>query len=262
MAYEYTTFKIIADFAKGNFIDRGSTGVNPPTGYVGTIPDLWVGNEYELVIYCYEYYATSGAVLSEFGTLATAKLYIKRLNSNEDPVTLDAAGTVTQSIVSGRYDVLTFKVAADVIPATLADQDCLLYAEVTATGKKRTVAQRLRVNSNDGNQAANLYTKDVDVSTLEYDDTDSPVTLTAQPGLVAVLLDTSAGDITLNLPAAAAESQQELLLVQTSNTGTVTIVGTVNGNASPVLTNRVSAHLVSDGTSWHNLNYTVVLHED
>lgn len=64
-----------------------------------------------------------------------------------------------------------------------------------------------------------------------------------------IVCDTSGGDISVTLEAAV---QQQFLRVTIVNTGagTVTVVGTVSGVASPTLTQYQAITIQSDGSEW------------
>lgn len=153
MAWAQNTFQLIWDQRSGHFLGKG--GFTLPTGYVATIPDLWAGDSFELVIDCYEYYDSASVnAKMEFGTTAATSLYIAYRNV-AGSATLVEVGTVTQIAAAGAYCRLTYTVDASDISSDFAGNDCVLLGVTTDTGYQRTWAQNLRVidNEGDGNGA-------------------------------------------------------------------------------------------------------------
>jgi len=297
-AYEHTTLHAIVDFAQSHFIDGHNHAA--PTGYVKALPPLWIENEYEIILYCYEYYDATAELQtkSEFGAAATAKLYIKRRDSDELPVTLDASVTVGQVGATGRYYVLTAGVAASAISALFANQECLLYWEVLDTGAKRTIAQFVRVQSADGTGADNLVSRLVPCSQfwvhsaaaapgvgddssdgferydLWYDTAGAKLyrcdaaTVGAATWTEITELDSYPGPVTyeidgaatLPLPTVAEQTQQDITFSLTA-AATVSITGTVNADAGGISMTRqyTAARVIADGSAYYNLNHTVIV---
>lgn len=254
MAWEYTSVQVIADFGVSHFIEK--SGVNVPAGYEPTIPDLWAGNSIEIQVDCYEEYSAneSDALKCEFGAVATTKLWLKRKDSDEDPVDL-TTGIVTND-GSGRYFRLIYEVPADTIGHIFANEDCILYGVTLDTSRERTWAQHLKILDDSGTGVATKETKDIDVSMIEI---TGNVTLTEYPGLVVYRI-TANADITLGSVAAYDPQMMTFILADASLTAN--LIGTINGDAGGLaLTEEFqSCMILGDGLEWINLNLNVYIH--
>jgi len=247
------TYHLLADFGKSPYVDTGNTGINAPAGYETRIPSLVVGDSFELILDCWEDYAASGGTRANFGGCAAATLYLKRLNSAENPITL-ATTTPETDGVGAEYNRIRFIVPSATITSVYANQRCLLYAVVTGTQDQRTLMQETDVIDADGTGASDLETKNVPVSMTPK---TTSGTLTAYPGYVAYQ---ASGTISLTLPDADDEDQQEIVIVNIGS-GAITVVGTINGDAGGLVLSRQydSCRLISDGTSWYNENLTTIV---
>jgi hypothetical protein len=252
MAYSKTTYKIIHDYAVGHFLP--SPGLNAPAGFVTRIPDLWALDEFELVVHCYEYYSATAPVYSDFGNVATAKLYIKRRDSDETATEL-STGVV--SVTGTTYNVLTFAVAKDKVPASLANLDCILYYVVSnSTTEKRTGAQFLAVVDESGDQSANL-----DLSQMEITATtiSAATAFTEVNAWQFIILDGTAAPATLTLPTTPAKAWV-LWVVASDVTSACKVVAPggfygTGGETDLVFQSINDSHLIiCDGTRIYKLN--------
>jgi len=260
-AYEKTTFKLIANFGKSHYFDKAHSEVVPPAGYLEKVPDLWAGDEFQLVLDCYEFYSATEneATKSEFGESATCSLYLREAG-NADTGTLLCTGTVAQIAAAGRYCRLTFDVPKATVPEALRGLSCELYARVLGADglTQRTAAQALTVlPAVAAGAPVSTETLAMAVYTLS-----TSQTLTAKRGPVRYLLNAAANAVAAALPAANAYADGQEIIVQAINiTYAATVTGTINGSAGTVTfyNLRDTAVFQSDGTSWRNLNFNVGL---
>lgn len=287
------TYELVANLATSEFLDTSSNGVPIIAGKESKIPDQVVGDSFELSILVYDDYDASAA--HDFGASASAALYIKTRNSSEDPITLDAAGTVTQSAAS-EYDQVDFAVNAGLISSLLDNKECVIYAEITDTNEQVTLLQYLKVFSPSGTGAATPESKDLTVSVAQIvaatsapgvgDDSDdgyaigdyiwdntgtqlykaTAVTvgaaawstvsaLDSHAGTIYYLCDTTAADITVALPTGQAGEIKHIK--NDSGANEVTVTGTIKNVTSITLEAADDAQLIRSNAAvtWVNLNF-------
>ena len=273
MAYAPQTYRLIWNEAKGHFVNKANSGVNPPSGFVGEIPSLWQGNSFELLVDMYEYYnSTTDNKKHDYGAAGAAgtvaKLYIKRINEADDPTELSASTGILQTVGLGtEYYQAKYLVLKGQITAEYNGQQCTLFSDIIdSTTHERSWRQDLYVLDEDGNGAATLETGAIPVSYVDLTFADDGTTLTAYDGLVVYLCDTSGGTFTVTAAAANAKSTQWLKFIHiTTDANRMDIVGTFNGLAGAFvgagngLDNQNTAEVFADGTSWYNLNFTVII---
>lgn len=90
-----------------------------------------------------------------------------------------------------------------------------------------------------------------DFDYVAIDDTDSPYALAGHISIV--LADTTGGDITVDLPAAAG-SDKRIVWIKNIGSGTLTIDGSgaeeIDAETTQLLTQYSTAQLVCDGSEW------------
>ena len=128
------------------------------------VPELVGGDSFELVLYAFLAYQDSQDT-HDWGAGATAVLHIRRLNSKETPVELDAAGTVEQVAGQGAdYYKITWTVEAGEITSYFGDQNVLLYAVVTDGTEQQHVFWPTRVLAVAGTGADTPDTSEIAVA--------------------------------------------------------------------------------------------------
>jgi hypothetical protein len=100
------------------------------------------------------------------------------------------------------------------------------------------------------------YLYNVSADTQEVQSISSTQALTVTKGLTYVMVDSTAGDVTLTLPAAASYSDFEVVVKKIKASNSVIVDGslteTIDSSASVTLTDRYAElRVVSDGTEWH-----------
>jgi len=287
------TYQIIANLAASDFLSRADNGVPIVSGKEGKIPDQIVGDSFNLSIHVYDDYDAD--VKHDYGSSAVAKLYLKAKNSSEDPISLDAAGTVTQSAAT-EYDTVDFVVPADTITAVFDNKDCTIYAEITDTDEQSTLIQYLKIFSPSGTGAESPTTADIATSTAQIvaataapgvgDDSDdgyavgdyvydsvgtqlykaTDVTvgaavwatasaLDSHVGMIFYLIDATASALSIALPAGVAGEIKHFAHKTGANQATIT--GTIQDAVSLVLDAADDAMLIraSSAATWVNLNF-------
>lgn len=159
-------YQLVANLAVSSYLNRDANGVPAISGKEDKIPDQVVGDSFALSILVYDDY--DAGVKHDYGASASAILYLKTKNSNEDPIELDAAGTVTQSAAT-EYDTVDFAVARDVITSVFDNKDCTIYAEIISSSgtEQRTLLQHLKIFSPSGTGVASPETADIAISTAQ-----------------------------------------------------------------------------------------------
>lgn len=153
MAYGLQTYAIVHDLSKGSDITRSMLSM---TGQMDQLPNnLYAGDSLELILTVYENYTSN--VKANFGSASTAKLYIKQKDTNQTPTEL-ATGVITESVLNGGYDTITFTIEADKTTA-FGGLDSLLYVQITDAlsdfDYKQTISQEIRLLSLNGTNEAN-----------------------------------------------------------------------------------------------------------
>jgi len=287
-------YQLIIDLSKSYFIDSENSGVPVQAGKELRVADQVAGDTFEVQILCYDDYDAN--IKHDFGASAVAKLYIKLRNSEHDPVTIDAAGTVTQS-AAAEYDTVTFQVDKNSTNSTIGD--CIMYGEVTTGTEKRTLVQYINIFSVDGTAVVTTDSEDTQNSVyqvvkkasapdanddntagysvgdvIEYSGTlyeaSDVSTAAAVWGIVTDLAafigtsfwlcDTTAGNIAVSL-AAGGENGEIKYIKNDTGSNEVTISGTIENTTTILLEAGDMCQLIYDNNkaSWINLNYTTVI---
>jgi len=167
-----TTYYTAVDLAASPYAQAGKARIDKPLDSAVTednriedLPELVVGDSFNLVLYAFANYQ-DGQATQDWGSGATAALYIRRADSQETPVTLDAAGTVAQVGGSGDYYKITWTVEANEITSYFGDQDCLLYAVITSGTEKQHVFWNTKVLAVEGDGGATLTSSEIAVATV------------------------------------------------------------------------------------------------
>jgi hypothetical protein len=236
------TFYLQHAFNLGHFFGT-ITGTDLATGYVATLPDLWAGDSFILQVDSFDFWSDVAAdrVKSNMEG-ATAKLYLTFRNMGDEP-TLLSTGTVTESATGEGYDRLTFGVAADAIPDSFqANQECVLYFEVTGTTTQRSAGQYLFVRGPIGNIDRMPESRDI---TSSIDTIDANTELTAYRGDRTVIGDTSSGNVALTAPDPDEYATQHLIIVKGAAANSLTVTPatdtTFNGVAETVTLTEVGS---------------------
>lgn len=191
---DWQTFSVIHDFARGSSVDRQETVAG---GSVARIPaPYYEGDSFRLVISCWQ--SKVANIKSDFGATATVKLWITRYGVSQTPTEL-CTGAVSESVLNGGYDTLTFDVPAGATDG-YGGNDCLVYAVIAATGKQRTVTHRLAVSALDDG-ANNPYASEMPY--VPSDATDWPITEPDDVGEALDLLAARNGYDLLDSPGGA-----------------------------------------------------------
>ena len=290
-------YQIVCDLSRSFFIDSASSRVPVIAGKETIIRDQVAGDSFALSLHVYDDYDAD--VKHDFGASATAKLYIKERDSESDPYTIDAAGTVTQS-AAAEYDTVDFDVDAGAVPASLGNKDCVIYAEITASTEQVTLVQYISIFGLSG--AATLTPSSEDVAGSIYQvvaKTTAPGTsddsaagyavgdyiwhstgsqlykatsvaagaavwatasaIDSHAGTAYYLCDTTAADVTVALPSGQAG---EIAHVKNdSGSNSVTISGTIKNTTTITLDAADDAILIRSNAAatWLNLNFDTII---
>lgn len=168
MAYQKNIFHIKCDASKSAFIDQQNSGINPPDGYEGRIPDLVVNQSFRLILECYDDYdvVDDAAKRSNFDS-TTAAMVIKRRNSTQPGTDLVTGVAVATDGTNSEYNTYTLDCPKDTISDVYDGKACTIEITITGASGKNVFLQQLNVISSDGTGDNDIDTSDIEESTYQ-----------------------------------------------------------------------------------------------
>lgn len=272
------TFTMMMDFAQGPFIADSEV----PSGYNTPPAKLVASNPYEFIFDLYELYDETSAVKMGFTNTPSSdvgKVYVTLAESGIARTRLTTGCTVTLESTGDPavYNRVRVVIANDVLPTSFAcgTNTRFIFEMETAAGAELATwfMDTLLVDAagtSDGSLAPTVTTADESVG-IETVSTTS--TLTGTPGPRVILVDASAADVTITLPASDAYAPgQDITFIAVNVTHTITIqtaeAEAFGGTAATSFTitaannaQRVVAYYDTVGGThrWYHLNWVEVV---
>ena len=293
MAYAKNIINILADLSISPYIDGANSRIEAPAGYEEKIPDLVVGQSFRLVLECYDDH--SNGVRSSFDSTTAAMVLKLRnsteagvtlvsgvavatdgTNAEYNTFTLDCPKDTISDFYDGKDCILEITIEGGsgknillqelrVISADGtgdADFDSSDIEASTALIAAVTSAPDADLDSADGYAVGDYVYHIGGAQTYRCDNAAAAAavwtavdTLDSYSGRINYLLDTTAGALVVEIPAANAKSVQEIGLAKKDDTNNATISETINGQVNPVLYGKQAVDLWSDGADWYSPRY-------
>ncbi len=275
MSSNPTTYLMLVDLAQGPYHSSWQVA----TGYQSAPGTLVVTNPVQFVFDLWERYADTGGVKLDLPiapTAAVAKLYMTLAGSGLARTLVSSPSAVLAiSAVSGVYQRVTLDIAANVFPTSFVcgtpTRLCIEIESSTGVVIATFFVDFQLVDAQGGYSEYPAFTsanEQVDVTVVT-----ASATLTATPGPRTILVDPTAGDITITLPAATAQAPgQEITISALNLTNDITVAlasGTFKGTtetdftivsvneAHTLIAYRNATDASNDG--WYHLNWLEVL---
>jgi len=290
-------YQLVCDLSRSFFMDSASSRVPVIAGKETIVPDQVAGDSFAISLLVYDDYDAD--VKHDFGASATAKLYIKERDSESDPYTIDAAGTVAQS-EAAEYDTVNFSVDSGAVPDGLGNKDCILYAVISGTNEQRTLVQYVSIFGTFGAATSTPSSADVAGSIYQVvakttapgvsDDSSAGYAvgdyiwhstgsqlykatsvvagaatwatasaIDSHAGTAHYLCDTTAADVTVALPTGQAGEIAHIK--NDSGANSVTISGTIKNTTTITLDAADDAMIIRSNAAatWINLNFDTII---
>ena len=295
MAYAKNIYNVKADLSKSAYIDSKNSGIETPADYEEKVPDLVVAQSFSLVLECYDDHSAADGGRSAFDSTTAAMVLKLRNSTEagitlvsgvavatngadselntftlacpKDTITdfydgKDCVLEITIEGASGKNILLQDLKVISADGTGDADFDSADITASTALIAAVTTAPDADLDTADGYAVGDYVYHIGGTQTYRCDNASAAAavwtavaTLDAYEGRINYLLDTAAGALVVEIPAATAKSVQEIGLAKKDDTNTATLDDTINGTANPILYGKQGADLWSDGAAWYSPHY-------